>query len=183
MAAKNLDGSPLYNAATPPAPVAITRAAVSEDSATGIVDVYFATDAGAPSADDVTAANTNIEAQIMACPDAMTYTGQAASELVVPVVGVVWVKAAPGLTVASVQNAISAAMAAYQPKIPIGGFKLSTARPGELPVTDLLCEARGAWPGIFEAAIYTPAHDTTMTVNQVALLSSPPAYWSVNVVP
>lgn len=184
LASKNLDGTPLYNKAAVPAPVAITRVAVSEDSATGIVDVFYATDAGAPSADDVTAANENIEINTMACPDVITFTGTGALELSLAVGGKVWLRAKPGLDIAAVKQAISAKIAKYQPQIPIGGFPLTSGGPGWVVRDDLEREASSAWPGIYAILVMLPPDVLTMMgTNQVAVLVSPPTYWEVEVVP
>jgi hypothetical protein len=176
-AAKQLDGTPLLNELG--APVAITRAQVTQESDTGIVNVWFADDDGAPISEDVDAANANIELYAFVVPGAITYTGAAAVDVVVPTSGTVKVKNAPGVTEAAVRAAILAKMAATYAAYPVGG-RDQVAGAGVLYKSDLQGALATAYPGIYDPAITTPAAATTaLAAGRVAKMDSDLSDWTV----
>lgn len=176
-AAKYLDGTAVLNELG--APVAITRAQVSEESDTGIVNVWFADVDGAPISEDVDAANENIELHAFVVPDAITYTGSAAVEVAVPVAGTAKVKSAPGVTVAGVKAAILAKLSSTFAAYPIGG-RDQVAGAGVLYTADLHGAVATAYPGLYSAAITTPAGVTTaLAAGRVAVLDSDLTDWTV----
>src|SRR5262249_21644553 len=95
LAAKTIDGKPLKNAQG--AAVNITRVWVSQDSPTGDVAAYYASDNGGANPDDVAAANANIQAEASAVGDAISFAGQAATPTPIHVVGSAKIKKMPGV--------------------------------------------------------------------------------------
>jgi hypothetical protein len=177
LAAKNLDGTPLLNANG--APVAINRVYVSQSSSTGIVTAYYASPSGAAISADVTAANNNIEIQAFAVPDAITFSGVAASNVSIHVVGTASIKARPGLTSAIVKTAIINALAAAFETFEIGGSD-QTAGAGVIYTDDLHAIAATAYPGLYNVVITTPGGATTaLALGHVATLNSVVGDWAV----
>lgn len=181
----NLDGTPLLNGSA--SPVNITRTYVSQDSTTGIVNVFFASPAGAATSEDVTAANTNIETQCFAVPGCITYTGLAAVEVSLHPVGSGRIRARSGMTTTALQNAVKqaivAALVAAFAGFPIGGFD-QTDGAGVIYTTDLRAIVATAYPGLYDALITTPAGATTpIALGQVATLINTVADWTIAVVP
>lgn len=183
LAAKNLDGTPLLNASGNA--VNITRVQTTQDSSTGIVLAKYASDSGAASGEDVTAANTNIEADAFAVPDAITFTGSAAVAVSIHVSGTAKVKAGPGVTEAAVKAAILAALAAaFQDgdQFPVGGLDQDGSGNGVIYTTDLRAIAAGAYPGLYAVATVTPAAATTaLAFGEVATLNSVAGDWTVTI--
>lgn len=179
-ASKNLDGTPLLNSLG--APVAISRAQVTQDSDTGIVNAWFADDDGAPIAEDVTAANDNIERLAFVVPDAITYTGAAATQVVVAVAGTVKIKAAPGVSAAIVKTAILAAIAKLERTYPIGGRDQDAGGNGVLYTDDIQGAVANAYPGLYAAAVTTPAGATTaLSVGWVVVFDTDATDWTVTI--
>lgn len=173
----NLDGTPLLNASGNP--VATTRSYVSQDSATGIVQAFFAGPSGPSSGEDVDAANTNITTQVLAVPDAITYSGAAATGVSIHVVGTAKIKAAPGVTQTAVKQAIVDALSEAFADFPIGGFD-QVAGAGVIYTVDLQGIARGAFLGLYDVVVTTPAGATTpLALGEVATLNSVPGDWTV----
>lgn len=189
LAAKNLDGTVLLNAATPPVPTGITRIQVTEDSATGIVNAYFASGSGAAIPDDVTAANNNITTQALAVPDAITYTGVSATPTTIHVVGTAKIKNRPGIAAQKVAEGMVASLIANGEKIPIGGVD-QIAGAGVVYTRDLEAFARAGFAGVYDVIISTPAGlSTAIVVGHVPVLQSVAgdglgsADWVVTIVP
>jgi hypothetical protein len=182
LANTNLDGTPLLNASAPPAQVGINRVATSEDSATGIVTVYFASPAGAPLPEDVTAANLNIQTYAFAVPDAITYSGISATESTTFVSGSVRVKFATGLDVSRIKAAIVAKLLEQWKEIPIGGMD-SDGASGKIYLNDIEGIVKSAWPGLYRVQIATPSGDTSISSNTVSVLNTSAGSWTVTVIP
>lgn len=177
LAAKNLDGTVLQNALEND--VNINRVQVVGDSTTGIVDAYYAAPAGAAIAEDVTAANENISEEAFAVPDTITFTGEAASEVAIHVVGTAKLKTSTGVSAATVKAAIVAALAAAFEDIPIGGMD-QTAGAGVIYTSDIEGYARDAWPGLYDVNVTTPAGaSTALAVGDVATVTSTTSDWTV----
>lgn len=180
----NLDGTPLYNAASPPTQVGITRTYVSSNSATGAVTCYYASASGAPIAADVTAANANIESYSFAVPDCITFTGAGATETNIPVVGTARIKATTGLDVAEVRAAIVSALTEYWPTIPIGGFDQDGSGNGVLYTRDIEAVAKSGYNGLYNVTVTTPSGSSTaITAGHVATLTTTTSNWTITVVP
>lgn len=183
LANTNLDGTPLLNGATPPVQSGITRTWVSQSSSTGIVNAYYASASGAAIDADVTAANLNIEQQAFAVPDAITFTGAAAVETNVHVVGSVRIANSSGLDTAAIKAAIVAALAAEWQTFPIGGFDQDGGGNGVIYTSDIEAIARTAYAGLYNCVVSTPSGSSTaITAGHVATLTSAVADWTVTVV-
>jgi len=181
LAAKNLDGTPLENASGNQ--VNITRVYVSQDSDTGIVDAYYASATGAALAEDVTAANENIELEAFAVPDAITFTGAAATEEVIHVSGTVKVKNRPGLdSEAVIIEAILEALGTYFSALEIGGVD-QTDGAGFVLRPDIAGVVQAAYLGLYSVAIVDPPSAVSIGVGFVPVLSSVAGDWDVEVVP
>lgn len=177
-ASKDLDGNPLLNAVGNQ--VGITRAQVVGDSTTGIMTCYFASDAGAAIADDVTAANTNIEKEIFAIGDCITYTGQAATADSLHVVGIAKIKYRAGLSLATVKQGIVAALAAAGKTIPVGGHD-QVAGAGKVYTSDLEGVARTGYAGLYDVEVTTPASTyTPIGAGHVPVIVSAVSDWTVS---
>jgi uncharacterized phage protein gp47/JayE len=180
LAQANLDGTPLQNASEND--VNITRAQVSKDSATGNVNAFFASPSGAATAEDVTAANTNIEVDSFAVPDAITYTGQAATEVVLAVAGTAKLRNTSGVDVDAAKAAIVAALTAAFAKYPIGGVD-QVLGAGVLYTHDFQAVAAAAYPGLYDLLVTTPAGTSTaLAQGDVGVLSTAVVDWTVTLV-
>lgn len=173
----------------PPVPTGITRIQVTEDSATGIVNAYFASGSGAAIPDDVTAANNNITTQALAVPDAITYTGVSATPTTIHVVGTAKIKNRPGIAAQKVAEGMVASLIANGEKIPIGGVD-QIAGAGVVYTRDLEAFARAGFAGVYDVIISTPAGlSTAIVVGHVPVLQSVAgdglgsADWVVTIVP
>lgn len=181
LANTNLDGAPLLNASGNN--VNISRVQVTGSSATGIVNAYFGSPTGAPLAEDVTAANENIEVEAFAVPDTITYTGVAATEVLIAVTGTARIKAGPGVVSATVRQAIVDALVAAFPTFPIGGVD-QVAGAGVIYTTDLRSIAATAYPGLYDVLTTTPAGaSTALAVGQMATYAGVIANWTLTIVP
>lgn len=179
LAQTKLDGSPLVNASGNP--VGITRVQVTQESDDGTVEAYYATGAGAATSEDVDAANDNIERQAFAVPDAITFTGQAATEVPVSVAGTVNVPEGPGVTEAVVRAAIVAALAEYFRTFKVGGLD-RVGNLGRLYTSDLQATAAKAFPGLYAVAITTPFDASTiLATGEVPVLVTDVTDWTVTI--
>lgn len=186
LAAKKLDGTVLMNGGTPSAPSGITRVQVTQASSTGIVNAYFASASGAAIPDDVTAANNNIRINAFAVPDAITYTGVAATVLSISVSGTARIKNRVGLVAADVSAKLAAGAVAYGPTIPVGGFD-QVAGAGVVYSRDIEDAAgkaaRDAGFEVYAVTVTIPAGATTaVAVGQAPIVSSAAINWTVTVV-
>ena len=181
LANTQIDGTPLMNAASPPAQVGITRVQVSTDSATGIVTAYYAAASGAPIAEDVTAANLNIEVYSTAVGDTITFLGSGAVASVLSVAGTVKIKNRAGLDAATIKAAIVTALAEYWKTIPIGGHDNSGAS-GLIYLNDIEGVVRSAYPGLYGVVLSTPVANTSLLTGRVSTLDSEVADWTITVV-
>lgn len=178
LARTNLDDTPLLNASG--AAVNISRVQVSEESATGIVDVCFASPSGAAIAEDVTAANANIESESFAVPDAITYTGAAATEVEINVSGTAKLKNAPGASTDDAEAAITAALTAAFAAFEIGGVDQVDGA-GVIYTTDLRAIAACAYPGLYDVALVSPVGaSTALAKGEVAVFAT--SGWEITLV-
>jgi len=177
LAAKNLDGTPLLNASGNP--VNINRVQVTQASATGIVNAYFASPAGAASGEDVTAANANIESYAFAVPDAITYTGVAATEVTIAVAGTGKLKPRPGATTTAAKQAIVDALALAFESYAVGGLDQVDGA-GFIYTVDIQADAAVSYLGLYDVLVTTPAVATTaLAVGEVAVLDTTTGDWTV----
>jgi Baseplate J-like protein len=188
LAVKKLDGTVLLNDSVPPVPTSITRVQVTQDSATGIVDAYYASGSGAAIAEDISAAVRNTEFAF-AVPDAHTFTGYAATPVTIHVVGTAKIKARIGLTAQAVADGIVASLVANGKTIPVGGVD-QVANAGVVYTSDLEAFARAGYRGLYDVVVTTPAGlSTAIGVGEVPVIQSDAGDglgsgdWTVTVVP
>lgn len=182
LAKTNLDGTVLLNASGNP--VNISRVQVSQESDTGIVDVFYASPAGAATSEDVTAANTNIELEAFATPDTITFTGAAAVEVPIAVAGTAKVKAAAGVAdpEAAAKAAIVAELVEAFAAYPVGGEDQVDGA-GVIYTRDIQADAAQAYPGLYALLVTTPAGaSTALAKGEVATLNTTVGDWTVTVV-
>jgi len=179
LAATQYDGTPVINGSGNASN--ITRVYVSSDSTTGIVDAYYASPTGPAVAADVTAANLNIQSYAYATPDAITYTGVAATATTITCSGSVKIKARPGLVIATIKQAIVDTLTAYFATIPIGGVD-QVAGAGFVYAADIQAIIRTAYPGLYDPALVSPGASTAIALGHVPVLSTSTASWTVTVV-
>lgn len=188
LATKNLDGTPLLNADGDE--VGITRLYVTEESATGNVDVYYADADGVPLAADVTAANLNIATYSYAVPGTRTFGpdltgGRAAIAVPIAIVGTGKIKRRAGVSDAALKAAAEGEMAialglAFR-DFPVGGVD-QVLGAGVIYTTDLRAIAADAYAGLYNVLVSTPAGaSTAVALGRVATLAS--ATFTVTVVP
>lgn len=181
LASHNRNGSALVNGSGNV--VSIARVSVSQDSSTGIALVYYANASGGSSVPDadVTAANLNIRNYACSVPDCITFRGAKASDVSVSVVGTFKLQPAPGRTAAGAKAAIVAAVQAMgqdPTKSPIGGLDV-VAGTGTIYVADLQAAAASAkYAGLYDVKVTTPGADASLTVGQVAVISTTTGDWT-----
>lgn len=189
LAVKNLDGTVLLNDSVPPVPTSITRVQVTQDSSTGIVNAYYASGSGAAIADDISAAVRNTKFDALAVPDAITFTGFAATPTTIHVIGTARIKARIGITAQAVAEGIVASLVANAKTIPVGGVD-QIANAGVVYTGDLEAFARQGYAGLYDVIITTPAGlSTAIAEGHVAVIQSVAGDglgsddWTVTVVP
>jgi hypothetical protein len=193
LASKTIDGAILYNQATPPAPVGITRVQMAFDIATGIGRAYYASASGPALAADVAAANANIQTQACAVPGCVTFVGAAASQNTLTVTGSARIKARGGITSAALAKAaaegIVAALDRYSSIIPIGGLDQNGLGVGIVYADDFQAVAASGYPGLYDVGLTVPATDqgigagNVVTVYSIAGDGLGSGNWVITVVP
>jgi hypothetical protein len=182
LARYNLDGTALLRA-DGVTPVNITRTWVSQESSTGIVTAYFASDAGPAIPDDVLAANTNIEEQACAVGDCITYSGYAAGETTIHVAGTARIKNRPGLTEAQVIAGILANLIEVWPTIPLGGYDRDSLGAGVLYRNDVEAIGKAGYVGLYDVVVTSLGETTAIDAGHVGTLQSETSDWTVTLVP
>jgi hypothetical protein len=169
----NIDGTPLLNSLG--AAVGITKVYVSGSSTTGAVSVYYADGDGAAIAEDVTAANTNIEANVIAVPDCFTFTGAAATEVDITTTWAVKFRSpfrGAAVAGATVKAAINAALVERFEEYPIGGFD-QTAGVGSITLNEIEGTVKCAHPAIYSVIMSSPVGTTAIALGHVPHLDAP----------
>lgn len=179
LARKNLDGTPLLNASGNE--TGITRVFVSEESATTEVTAYYASSSGTPLAEDVTAANYNIEVQCMAVPDCITFTGTGALETNIHVMGTARIKLVPGIDTDAIKAAMVARLAEDWELIPIGGVDQDGTGAGVIYIADVEGIVRGSYPGLYNVDCGLDG-SWAVPAGHVAVLQNSAADWTITVV-
>lgn len=182
LAVTNLDGTPLVNESENP--VNINRVWVSQDSATGIVDVYYASPAGVAASEDVTAANDNIEAHAFAVPDAITFTGASATATLINATGTAKIKNRAGLpTNEEIRQIIANAVKDAFKTFPIGGVDQDVDGNGVIYKVDLQAIAAAAFPGLYNVVITSPiGASTAIAAGHVATENQEADDWVLTIV-
>ena len=178
------DGSVLqrYNGS---GPVSITSAQITIDSATGIVNAYFADIDGAADAVDVRSANDNIQGVVDGVitdplgivPDCVTYTGIAAINTTVAVTYSARIKASavsggasagtytsggsPPAPIAAIFQSVADALGAYLPALGPGALEQDSGGNGKVYTADLQDVAKESATGLYGVAVTTPGTSTT----------------------
>ena len=179
LAATQYDGTPVINGSGTASN--ITRVYVSSDSTTGSVVVYYASPTGPATAEDVTAANLNITSYAYAVPDAITFSGTAATSTTITCSGTVKIKARPGLVTTTVQKAIVDTLTAYFATIPIGGVD-QIGGAGVVYAADIQAVIRTAYAGIYDPVLTSPVGaSTAIALGHVPVLSTAVGSWTVTV--
>lgn len=155
--------------------VGITKVYVSPNSATGVVDVFFADADGPSDSVDVDSANDNIELHVVAPGDCITYTGAAATaENITVTWAVKYSSVYHGRPIvgADVKAAIVAALTARFVDFPIGGFD-QVSGAGTIYASDLRGTVDSAHPAIYSTTLSSPAGNTAIARGYDAVLVSP----------
>ena len=151
--------------------VGVTRVYVLPATGNGIVTVYVASASGplstSPDGGDLAIVNNAIQTQCV--PDGPSADVFNATQYSVPITATVWVYAGISMTNAQVITAVSAALDAYFPTVPIGGVVLVPLGAGIIPYRQIenVITAACAPFGI-EAKLSVEA-DITMFTNYVAV--------------
>lgn len=168
----NRDGTPLLNSDGDA--VGITRTQSSGSSATGMATVYYADDAGAADSLDVTAANDNIQLNIIGIGDTITFNGYAASEVTITVKWAVEYQAlylGKAVSGATVRAAIIAALTARFKLYPIGGYK-QTLGAGSISLEEIRGTVKASHPAISDVTLASPVASTPLLAGEVAVLDT-----------
>lgn len=172
-----VDGTPLLQSLTAGGdgitPVAITRVYVSQASATGVVNCYFADVDGGAIAVDVDTANENITTFAIVIPDCITYTGLAAIDRTITVTWAVKYKAKYNnipVVGAAVTAAIQAALIARFESYEIGGFD-QIAGAGTIYASDIRATVKNAHPAIYDDGVSSPSGNSALVLGEVAVLA------------
>ncbi|HEY1956053.1 MAG TPA: baseplate J/gp47 family protein [Polyangiaceae bacterium] len=144
-------------------PVNINRRSITRTSTTGTVGVICASPSGAPSAGDLTAVATNIEA--VARPDTVTVTTNGATVVASAQTITVWAIQTAGLDAPSLTTMVQDAVAELVSAYPIGGLTKPPSAAGFLFASDMSGAAKDA-----HAAIYAidGFEDIALSAGQVA---------------
>jgi phage-related baseplate assembly protein len=150
-------------------PVNINRVRVSPSSSTGVVTIYVASPAGAPTPDDVEHAAASVEA--LARPDTVTASVLPATEVPVTRTLTVWARRTDGVSAAAIKALVEAALVRELSTYPIGGIpKPPTQLDGFLYADFIAGVAKSADPTIYDVDGAGP--DLPLAEGQVAILST-----------
>lgn len=150
-------------------PVNVNRWVISPASSTGVVSVRVASPSGAADAGDVTAIADSIEN--VARPDSVTLDLATVTTATYAYPLVVWARATPGVTAASLQTKVLAALASYAASYPIGGLRKPPSSQGYLYDDSVQAVAKSADPLIF-AVDSTGGADLPLSFGQVPIITS-----------
>lgn len=142
----------------------ITRVATFLNTLTGVVGVYIANAAGAPSGADVTAIFNAI--QLFCVPLAVTATVAAVGTLPLNLNFNVYVRTSSGLAAVSILNNIDNAIAAFCASAPIGGFTTPKGA-NYIPYDELVDVIMNANPGTVDLQLLNPSADLPIATTSV----------------
>lgn len=149
-------------------PVDINRLRVSPSSSTGVVTVYVASSAGAPTSTDLPFIVASIETY--ARPDSVTATVVAATPVALTAAITVWAKRQDGLVASDVAALVQTALLAMIQSYPIGGIPKPPSAQGYLYADGIAGTAKGAHPAIFD--VDGISVDLALAANEVATLAT-----------
>lgn len=155
-------------------PLGVTRVFVRTGTGDGLVFIYVAGASGALPSGDITIINDAIQRQ--AVPDSTLAVVHNSTNVVVDLTVDVWVYTAAGMSDADIEAATIAAMDAYFPTVPIGGFVL-TSPPGALLFRPLEAIVKDAFGVNGIQAKFFPEADVSLGQGEVAV----PGTFTVNV--
>lgn len=156
-------------------PVDINRSSVSPQSSTGIVTIYVASAAGAPTMSDLPFISASIEA--LARVDTDTVSLNAATAMPFANALTVWARRTDGIDASAIAALVVASLLDFLTTYPIGGIPKPPSSTGYLWASALEGAAKAAHASIY--AVDGVGSDVLMTVGQVATLG---ATVSVNIV-
>jgi hypothetical protein len=165
------------------ATIGVNRTKVSKFSPTAQVLVYVAKPSGVVPG---TVGNLTTDLGIVAdnifrnaMPTAVTVTVSSAAGLNVGITADVWMSSANTLLALDVQNTVLAKLQAYFETIPIGGFDIGGG--GKIFLDAIIGQIFQAIPGkVVQVTISSPGGDVTVAPNQVALLTSVAADFTIH---
>ncbi len=148
----------------------ITRSRTVSDSTTGDVQVYVAGTSGAVAGASVTEAQSIVEE--WAAPQCITPTVSNATEVVVPVTYEVWIYESVGEETATIEAKIAEDLATMLSVRPIGGDIIGVSA-GKLYQSLIASTIKASYPAhTFRVSVTAPAGDTTLAINEVAVLGT-----------
>jgi len=148
--------------------VDINRLSISPSSSTGVVTVYVASPAGAPSTADLDFIRASIEST--ARPDTVTVNVFAATALPLTKTITVWAKRTDGLSADDLTALVNTALVLMIRDYPIGGFTKPPSTSGFLYASTIDGTAKSAHPAVF--AVDGVGGDLAMSPGQVATLAT-----------
>ena len=186
------DGSPLqrYDGS---GPVNTTRAYVSPQSASGVVIMKIAQDSGPSDATDLTTVGANVQGIAAGTltdpsgvlPDGVTFYLSAAPQTTITTSGTVKVKTKPGLTAATVKQAIVDTHTLVQKSYPLGGYDQVNGA-GTIYLSDLIGLVMSAGDGsvgvsfdVYSVTLTSPGGNTSIGVGGVPVFSTATGSWTV----
>lgn len=149
----------------------ITRVRVLPDSDTGDVTVYLAGPSGAVSSDDRDSAEAAV--LLWATPLCITPTVASANSATISITYHVWIYRGVNLESAAIEAGIEAALETLFATRPIGGDILTGDTTGSMYQSLIIAAIRGAYPDhIFRVTVSSPAGDTALAIDDVAVLGA-----------
>lgn len=149
----------------------ITKSRTIADSTTGNVTVYVAGASGAVAGASVTAAQAAVEE--WAAPLCITPTVTNCSNVTVAVTYQVWIYTSVGETTATIEAEIESKLEELFAARPIGGDIIAPATTGKLYQSLISAAIRSAYPEhTFRVSVSAPAGDTSLAINQCAVLGT-----------
>lgn len=145
------------------APVNINRRSISRSNSTGTVSIVIASPSGAPSAGDLAAVETNIEA--VARPDTVTVNVTGAVVVTSSQSITVWAVQTAGLDAPALTSMVEDAVTALVAEYAIGGLTKPPSSAGFLFASDMVGAAKDAHPAIYAVDGFT---DIPLSSGQVA---------------
>lgn len=149
---------------------AVTRARVFGDSTTGEVELYLAGPSGVVSAPDVTLVEDAIATY--ATPLCITPIVASAVAVTVPVTYTLQIYSSVNKTTAEIEEEVEAALEQLFASREIGGDIIPPALTGSLYKSKIESTILGTFPEGFRVVVSTPAGDTALANNEVAVLGT-----------
>ncbi len=149
-------------------PVNVNRISVSPQSSTGIVTIYVASVAGAPTTSDLPFITASIET--LARPDTDTVVLNAATPIPLTRALTVWARRTDGVDATTLASLVQSALLDYVTTYPIGGLPKPPGTQGYLYATAIEGVAKSAHPSVF--AVDGVGSDLLMAAGTVVTLAT-----------